>query len=64
MDPGVFAALDRRGPKPRLCRRYRNTDPVLINYLTRLAVEKRGEDYFSFPQRALFERRWASARRS
>jgi hypothetical protein len=28
----------------------------LINYLIRLAVEKRGEDYFSFPQRALFDK--------
>jgi CubicO group peptidase (beta-lactamase class C family) len=35
--------------------RYRNTDPVLINYLIRLGVEKRGEDYLSFPQRALFD---------
>jgi CubicO group peptidase (beta-lactamase class C family) len=35
--------------------RYRNTDPVLINYLIRLAVERRGEDYLSFPQRALFD---------
>ena len=35
--------------------RYRNTDPVLINYLVRLAVEKRGEEYLSFPQRALFD---------
>jgi CubicO group peptidase (beta-lactamase class C family) len=36
--------------------RYRNTDPVLINYLVRLAVEKRGQDYLSFPQRALFDK--------
>jgi CubicO group peptidase (beta-lactamase class C family) len=36
--------------------RYRNTDPVLTNYLIRLAVEKRGEDYLSFPRRALFDR--------
>lgn len=36
--------------------RYRNTDPVLINYLIRLAVEGRGEDYLSFPQRALFDK--------
>ncbi len=36
--------------------RYRNTDPVLINYLVRLAVEKRGQEYFSFPQRALFDK--------
>jgi CubicO group peptidase (beta-lactamase class C family) len=36
--------------------RYRNTDPVLTNYLIRLAVEKRGEEYLSFPQRSLFEK--------
>ena len=36
--------------------RYRNTDPVLVNYLIRLAVEKRGENYHAFPQRALFDR--------
>jgi CubicO group peptidase (beta-lactamase class C family) len=35
--------------------RYRNSDPVLVNYLVRLAVEKRGEEYLSFPQRALFD---------
>jgi hypothetical protein len=29
---------------------------VLINCLIRLAVEKRGEDYLSFPQRALFDK--------
>lgn len=36
--------------------RYHNCDPVLVNYLIRLAVEKRGEEYFSFPRRALFDR--------
>jgi CubicO group peptidase (beta-lactamase class C family) len=41
---------------PATVGRYRNTDPVLINYLIRLAVEKRGEEYLSFPQRALFDR--------
>jgi CubicO group peptidase (beta-lactamase class C family) len=41
---------------PNTIGRYRNTDPVLINYLIRLAVEKRGEDYLSFPQRALFDK--------
>jgi CubicO group peptidase (beta-lactamase class C family) len=39
---------------PNTVGRYRNSDPVLINYLIRLAVEKRG--YFSFPQRALFDK--------
>jgi len=41
---------------PNAVGRYRNTDPVLISYLIRLAVEKRGEDYLSFPQRALFDK--------
>ena len=41
---------------PNKIGRYHNTDPVLINYLIRLAVEKRGEDYLSFPQRALFDK--------
>jgi CubicO group peptidase (beta-lactamase class C family) len=36
--------------------RYRNTDPLLVNYLVRLGVEKRGEEYLSFPQRALFDK--------
>ncbi len=42
--------------KPGTVGRYRNTDPVLANYLIRLAVEKRGEDYHAFPQRALFDK--------
>jgi len=40
---------------PNTVGRYRNSDPVTANYLIRLAVEKRGEDYHSFPQRALFD---------
>ncbi|PYO94269.1 MAG: serine hydrolase, partial [Gemmatimonadetes bacterium] len=36
--------------------RYHNTDPVLVNYLVRLGVEQRGEEYLSFPRRALFDR--------
>jgi CubicO group peptidase (beta-lactamase class C family) len=41
---------------PNTVGRYRNTDPVLTNYLIRLAVEKRGEEYLSFPQRNLFDK--------
>jgi CubicO group peptidase (beta-lactamase class C family) len=41
---------------PATIGRYHNNDPVLINYLVRLAVEKRGEEYLSFPQRALFDK--------
>jgi CubicO group peptidase (beta-lactamase class C family) len=41
---------------PNTVGRYRNTDPVLANYLTRLGVEKLGEDYLSYPQRAVFDK--------
>ncbi len=41
---------------PNTVGRYHNTDPVLINYLIRLGVEKRGQEYLSFPQRALFDK--------
>lgn len=41
---------------PNTVGRYRNSDPALTNYLIRLAVEGRGEDYHAFPQRALFDR--------
>lgn len=41
---------------PNSVGRYRNTDPVLVNYLIKQAVERRGEDYLAFPRRALFDR--------
>ena len=40
---------------PNTVGRYRNSDPVLTNYLIRLGVEGQNEDYHSFPQRALFD---------
>lgn len=51
-----YAATRPQQWPPGMVGRYRNTDPVLINYLVRLAVERRGEEYFSFPQRALFDK--------
>lgn len=51
-----WAATRPQQWKPNTVGRYRNTDPVLANYLVRLAVEKRGEDYRTFPQRALFDK--------
>lgn len=36
--------------------RYRNSDPLTVGYLVRLAVEKRGENYLTWPQKALFDR--------
>lgn len=51
-----YAATRPQEWPPNTVGRYRNTDPVLTNYLIRLAVEKRGEEYLSFPQRNLFDR--------
>ena len=51
-----FAATRPLQWPPNTVGRYHNTDPVLINYLIRLAVEKRKEDYLAFPRRALFDR--------
>jgi CubicO group peptidase (beta-lactamase class C family) len=36
--------------------RYRNSDPLMVGWLIKQAVEKRGEQYLTWPQRALFDR--------
>jgi CubicO group peptidase (beta-lactamase class C family) len=36
--------------------RYRNCDPLSLGFIIRRTVEQRGEEYLSFPQRALFDR--------
>jgi CubicO group peptidase (beta-lactamase class C family) len=41
---------------PNTIGRYRNSDPVLINYLIRLGVEGRGQNYWNFPQQDLFDK--------
>jgi CubicO group peptidase (beta-lactamase class C family) len=51
-----WAATRPQQWKPNTIGRYRNSDPVLVSYLVRLGVEKRGEDYHAFPQRALFDK--------
>ena len=51
-----WAATRPQEWEPNTVGRYRNSDPVLGNYLIRLAVEGRGEDYHSFPQRNLFDK--------
>src|SRR5215212_8505972 len=56
VDSFKYAATRPLQWPPNTIGRYRNTDPVLTNYLVRLAVEKRGEDYLSFPQRQLFDK--------
>lgn len=52
----TYAATRPQQWPPATVGRYRNTDPVLVNYLNRLGVEKLGEEYLTFPQRALFDR--------
>ena len=56
VDSFKYAATRPQQWPPDTVGRYRNTDPVLINYLIRLAVEKRKEDYHAFPTRALFDK--------
>ncbi len=56
IDSFKYAATRPQQWQPATVGRYRNTDPVLTNYMTRLAVEKRGENYHAFPQRALFDK--------
>ena len=56
VDSFKYAATRPQQWEPGKVGRYRNTDPVLTNYLVRLAVEKRGEEYLSFPRRALFDK--------
>jgi Beta-lactamase len=36
--------------------RYRNCDPLTLGFILQQTVKKHGEDYFSFPQRALLDR--------
>lgn len=36
--------------------RYRNSDPLILGRIVREMVEARGENYLTFPQRALFDR--------
>jgi CubicO group peptidase (beta-lactamase class C family) len=36
--------------------RYRNSDPLTLGRIVRQTVEARGEDYLTFPQRALFDK--------
>jgi len=41
---------------PNSVGRYRNSDPLVIGYLIKKAVLERQEDYFSYPQRHLFDK--------
>ncbi len=56
VDSFHYAATRPQQWPPNTVGRYRNTDPVLASYLVRLAALKRGLDYLSFPQQALFDK--------
>lgn len=42
--------------EPNTFGRYRNTDPLTLGLIIRDAVTKRGEEYLTWPQRALFDK--------
>ena len=53
----AWAASKDRQWEPNTVGRYRNSDPVITNYLVRLGVEEvLGENYHEFPQRHLFDK--------
>jgi CubicO group peptidase (beta-lactamase class C family) len=41
---------------PNTVGRYRNSDPLTLGYLVQQEVRRRGEEYLTYPQRALFDR--------
>jgi CubicO group peptidase (beta-lactamase class C family) len=49
------ASLPQQYP-PNTIGRYRNSDPVLTNYLNRLGIEKLKQPYHTFAQRELFDK--------
>lgn len=53
----AWAAGKEQQWEPNTVGRYRNSDPVITNYLVRLGVEEvLGENYHEFPQRHLFDK--------
>ena len=55
-DSFKYAATRPQQWPPNTVGRYRNTDPVLINYLNKLGAAKLKEDYLSYPQRNLWDK--------
>jgi CubicO group peptidase (beta-lactamase class C family) len=42
--------------EPNTFGRYRNTDPLTLGFIVQQELKKRGENYFTWPQRALFDK--------
>ena len=51
-----WAATRPQQWQPNTVGRYRNCDPVLTNYMVRMGVEGRGDEYHQFPQQHLFDK--------
>ena len=56
VDSYKYAATRPQQWPPNTVGRYRNTDPVLTNYLNRLGIEKLKLDYHSYPQRTVWDK--------
>ena len=56
IDAFQFATTRPLQFEPNTFGRYRNTDPLTLGLIIRDAVRKRGEEYLTFPQRALFDK--------
>ncbi len=56
VDSFKYAATRPQQWPPNTVGRYRNTDPVLTNYLNKLGAEKLKVDYLSYPQRNLWDK--------
>ena len=56
IDAFEFATTRPLQFEPNTFGRYRNSDPMTLGLIIRDAVRKRGEDYLTWPQRALFDK--------
>jgi CubicO group peptidase (beta-lactamase class C family) len=56
LDAFEFVATRPPQFEPNTRGRYRNTDPLLLGLVIRDAVRRRGEEYLTWPQRALFDK--------
>ena len=56
IDAFAFATTRPLQFEPNTFGRYRNSDPLTLGMIIRDAVRKRGDEYLTWPQRALFDR--------
>ncbi|MEJ7810737.1 MAG: serine hydrolase [Gemmatimonadaceae bacterium] len=56
IDAFQFSATRPLQFEPNTVGRYRNADPLTLGYIVRETVRRRGEEYLTYPQRALFDR--------